>query len=45
MIKLNKASILPNCQVRDSFFEYNCKSYHSKTALGKEGTNIVLLSA
>ena len=36
MIKLTKTSILPNCQVPNSFFWYNCKFYHSKTALGKK---------
>jgi hypothetical protein len=35
MIKLTKTSILPNCQVPNSCFLYNCKFYHSKTALGK----------
>ena len=29
-IKLTKTSILPNCQVPNMFFWYNCKFYHSK---------------
>ena len=42
MIKLTKTSILPNCQVPNSFFWYNCKF---KNSFGKEGTLIILLSA
>ena len=30
MIKLTKTPILPNCQVPNRFFWYNCKSYPSK---------------
>jgi hypothetical protein len=36
MIKLTKTSILPNCQLPNSFSLYNCKFCHSKTALGKK---------
>ena len=43
MIKLTKTSILPNFQVPNSFF--GGKFYHSKIALGKEDTLIILLSA
>ena len=45
MIKLTKTSILPNFQVPNNWFLYNCKFYHSKTASGKEDTLIILLSA
>ena len=41
MIKLTKTSMLPNCQVPNSFL-YNCKFYDS---FGKEDTLIILLSA
>ena len=30
MIKLTKTTILPNCEVPNGFFWYNCKFYHSK---------------
>jgi hypothetical protein len=40
MIKLTKTSILPTCQVPNSF-----SFYHSKIALGKEDALIILLSA
>ena len=30
MIKLTRTLILPNCQVPNVFFLYNCKFYHSK---------------
>jgi hypothetical protein len=43
--KLTKTSTLPNCEVPNGFFWYNCKFYHSKTALGKEDTVIILLIA
>ena len=36
MMKLTKTSILPNCQLPNSFFWYTCKFCHSKTALGKK---------
>jgi hypothetical protein len=45
MVKLTKTSILPNSQVPNGFFWYNCNFYHSKTALGKEDTFIIPLSA
>ena len=28
MIEMNKTSILPNCQMPNGFFWYNCKFYH-----------------
>ena len=48
MIKLTKKSILPNCQVPNSFFWYNCKFYHSKipiTQLWERRHFIRILSA
>ena len=48
MIKLTKTPILPNSQVPNSFFWYNCKFYHSKipiTQLWERRHFIRILSA
>ena len=43
--KIEQNNHSPNCQVPNILFWYNCKFHYSKTALGKENTPIILLSA
>ena len=45
MIKLTKTTILPNCQVPNSFFCYYCKFYHSIRQFWKRRHSKILLSA